>query len=75
MTKNAKELVRQAGEMKVKPLGSLPEKSATSDYYSEGMLIVDASQPAKCKIVWLNTTCREMIGEQPSHIWCIVSCV
>ena len=53
--------------MKVNPLGSVPEKSAASDYYSEGMFIVDASQPLKCNIVWLNTICREMIGEQLSH--------
>ena len=67
MTKNNKKVVQQAGELKVKPLGSVPEKSAASDYYSEGMFIVDASQPAKCSIVWLNTICRDMIGEQPSH--------
>lgn len=51
--------------MKVNPLGSVPEKGAASDYYSEGMFIVDASQPRKCPIVWLNTICREMVGEQP----------
>ena len=68
MTKKGKELVWQAGEMKVKPLGSVPEKTVALDYYSEGMFIVDASQPAKCSIVWLNSICRDMIGEQPSHI-------
>ena len=60
-------MVRQAGEMKVSPPGSVPEKSAASDYYSEGMLIVDASKAPTCRIVWLNTICRDMIGEQPSH--------
>lgn len=54
----------QAAEMKVSPLGSVPEKGAASDYYAEGMFIVDTSQPQKCPILWLNTICREMIGEQ-----------
>ena len=61
--------VQQAGEMKVSPLGTVPEKSAALDYYSEGMFIVEASDPPKCPIVWLNAICREMIGEQPSHTW------
>ena len=55
----------QAAETKVKPLGSVPEKGAASDYYAEGMFIVDTSQPRICPILWLNTICREMIGEQP----------
>lgn len=48
-------------------LGSVPEKSAVSDYYSEGVFIVDATIPTKCPILWLNAMCKEIIGEHPQH--------
>ena len=49
--------------MKVNSLGTVPDKSAASDYYSEGVIIVDAANPYKCPVLWLNTICKDIIGE------------
>ncbi|KAL3152207.1 hypothetical protein ABBQ32_001294 [Trebouxia sp. C0010 RCD-2024] len=51
-----------AGELTVNTLGSVPEKSAASDYYSEGIFIVDAADATKCPILWLNAMCKQIIG-------------
>lgn len=48
-------------------LGSVPEKSAASDYYSEGIFIVDAADATKCPILWLNAMCKQIIGKHSRH--------
>ena len=54
--------------MKRGVLGSLPDKSAASDYYSEGIIIVDVSDPYACPVLWLNSVCKEMLGEYTASL-------
>ncbi|DBA81747.1 hypothetical protein WJX77_001163 [Trebouxia sp. C0004] len=43
-------------------LGSVPDKTATSDYYSEGVMIIDAADPYATPIMWLNSICSDIFG-------------
>lgn len=55
-------------------LGSVPDKTATSDYYSEGVMIIDAADPYSTPIMWLNSICSDIFGEQPSVAHCCCTC-
>jgi len=55
-------------------LGSVPDKTATSDYYSEGMMIIDAADPYSTPIMWLNSICSDIFGEQQRVAHCCGTC-
>jgi len=45
-------------------LGSVPDKTATSDYYSEGVMIIDAADPYSTPIMSLNSICSDIFGNK-----------
>ncbi len=55
-------------------LGSVPDKTATSDYYSEGVMIIDAADPYSTPIIWLNSICSDIFGESSFIAHCCCPC-
>lgn len=41
---------------------TLPDKAAASDFFSEGVMIVDTVQDKEWPVVWMNSVCSQLIG-------------
>ena len=67
-------LLIQVEEMERGVLGSVPDKAGSSDYYSEGIIITDVADPYNCPLLWLNTICKEMLGDFADCCMLFVTC-